>query len=115
MSSKEFNIDNIRQYDEIFGREKMRNLFSEYKQKAEDDLSRVTQLLKQSQMEDLRLIYHSLRSSSQVFGMMGFSFACQDIEQKILDGEKNDNLNKFIRLSRQIYEQELVDVMAFLK
>lgn len=115
MNSKEFNIDNIRQYDEIFGREKMLNLFSEYKQKVEDDLSRAAQLLKQSQTEDLRLIYHSLRSSSQVFGMMGFSFVCQDIEQRILDGEKVDKLDKIIRLSRQIYEQELVDVIAFLK
>ncbi len=108
-------MDNIRQYDEIFGREKMRNLFSEYRQKAEEDLSRVKNLLDNEQTEELRLIYHSLRSSSQVFGMMGFSFACQDIEQRILDGEKSEKLDKFIQLSCQIYERELADVVTFLE
>lgn len=115
MNSKNFSLDNIRQYDEIFGREKMQNLFSEYREKAETDLSRAGRLLENEQTEELRLIYHSLRSSSQVFGMMGFSFTCQDIEQRILDGEPSEKLDKFIQLSRQIYEQELVDVVTFLK
>ena len=115
MSSKNFSLDYIRQYDEIFGREKMLRLFSEYRQKAETDLSRTEELLKNEKTEELRLIYHSLRSSSQVFGMMGFSFACQDIEQRILDGETSEKLDKFIGLSRQIYERELVDVVTFLK
>ena len=63
----------------------------------------------------LRLIFHSLRSSSLVFGMQGFSFACQDIEERLLNDEDLQTVAKFMQLSKKIYEQELASVIQVLK
>lgn len=115
MKNKNFNIETIKQYEAIFGHEKMINLFNEYQEKAEQDLNRVDSLIAQNSRDGLRLIFHSLRSSSLVFGMQGFSFACEDIEEKILNGEELKTIAKFIELSKKIYEQELSSVTKILK
>lgn len=115
MMNKNFNIETIKQYDAIFGHEKMIALFDEYKCKAESDLNQVDRLIAKNSRDDLRLIFHSLRSSSLVFGMQGFSFACQDIEERILNGEELKAIAKFMELSKKIYEQELISVTKVLK
>lgn len=115
MMNKNFNIETIKQYEAIFGHEKMINLFHEYQEKAEQDLSQVDRLIAKNSRDDLRLVFHSLRSSSLVFGMQGFSFACQDIEERILAGEDLKKIDNFIQLSKKIYKQELVHVTEILQ
>ncbi len=115
MMNKNFNIEIIKQYEAIFGHEKMIDLFKEYQEKAENDLNQVDRLIEKKSRDTLRLIFHSLRSSSLVFGMQGFSFACQDIEERLLNDEDLQTVAKFMQLSKKIYEQELASVIQVLK
>lgn len=78
----EISVENIKQYEQVFGREKMQRLWLEFVEDAKQKLAG-TELRDQ---ESQRLAFHSLRSSGLVFGMTDFSAFCQAAEEDILKG-----------------------------
>lgn len=101
-------LENIQQYEQIFGREKMRALWAEFVNDATAKLDKIEECDHEAQ----RLAYHSLRSSSQVFGMMEFSRLCEEREEEILAGmpvkaDKAEN-------SRQLLKTSMAEVEAYL-
>lgn len=79
----EISIENIKQYEQVFGYKKMRHLWSEFVDDARQKLAGVELRDRESQ----RLAFHSLRSSCLVFGMTDFSVFCQTAEEEILSGK----------------------------
>lgn len=77
------SIENIKQYEQVFGRAKMQRLWSEFFNDAKQTLAEV----EKKEQEAQRLAFHSLRSSSLVFGMVKFSSFCQTAEEYILKGK----------------------------
>lgn len=76
------SIDSLKQYEQIFGQEKMCRLWREFTEDARQKLNQA----ENGNKEELRLVFHSLRSSSLVFGMTEFSAFCQKTEEEILNG-----------------------------
>lgn len=110
-----FNAGALQQYETVFGSDKMKQLFGEFRQKADEDLTSVPVLLKEDAREKLRLIYHSLRSSSLVFGMEGFSALCREIEESLLSGAALKEFTALSETAARIYGQEITQVENYLK
>ena len=78
----EISVENIKQYEQVFGRAKMQRLWLEFIDDAKQKLADV----ELRDQEGQRLAFHSLRSSGLVFGMTDFSAFCQTTEEDILKG-----------------------------
>lgn len=88
------DFDALKQYEDIFGPEKMKQLWREYF----DDARQKLQKPEEKSSDEIRLIYHSLRSSSLVFGMARFAEICEKIEEYVL--EKRD-INEILPLIKE--------------
>lgn len=77
---KRVDYEIIKQYEEVFGRLKMMSLLEDFSTDANDKLGNIEQL----SLEGQRLAYHSLRSSSLVFGLCELSELCEKLEEKAL-------------------------------
>src|SRR5574344_3053960 len=72
-------------YEKMFGIEKIYDLFTEFLSKVTDDLTKAKQIVNEGNSQELRIIYHTLRSSCLIFGMNKFSQECSKIEEKFLN------------------------------
>ena len=93
------NKDAFEQYRKVFGTEKMRLLWQEFYESTENKLQ---QIEKQSP-EDIRLCFHTLRSSSLVFGLEEFSKTCEMIEEAVLNNENFAKIKKYVDKTRRIF------------
>lgn len=103
-----FESANIKQYEQIFGREKMRALWAEFVSDAATKLK----VIEVQDSESQRLAYHSLRSSSQVFGLMMFSETCQKREEEILAGTLITPEKAFA--DKQLLNESMAEVETYL-
>lgn len=101
--------DTIKQYQSIVGKEKMRKLWFEFINESASTLNDV----ENENVESQRLIYHSLRSSSLVFGMRRFSDFCHVLEEKIL--QKGPLSAEDIKQSRKIMRQSIEAVNDYMQ
>ena len=106
-----FEKENLAQYIKIFGAEKMKGLWKEFLESAQEGFLKIG---KTNVSESVRLIYHNLHSSSLVFGMKGFSDMCGKIEKAIMQGQKIEKLEKEIQNSKMVYEKEVQKVDEYL-
>lgn len=104
------NKSAIEQYSNIFGNEKMAYLWKEFLDKACLDLAQVDKYLTTNAYNELRLIYHSLRSSSLVFGMEDFSAVCKEIEEKILENSSTEGLEEKVKKGQEIFNNNRKEV-----
>ena len=110
MFSRIFNKRMLKSYRKVFTHEKMMNLYAEFKTLTNDQLKRAS---KTKDKEELRFIFHSLKSSSLVFGMVKFSKCNAQLEQKVLDGK--ELLAKEIEECTMLYKRSLEKVDAYLR
>lgn len=103
-----FNKKQLVEYQQFFGSSKLIKLFQEFRK----DTAQKFLCLASSSPEDQRLIFHSLKSSSLVFGMTKFSKLCAKLEQKILDNK--EILAKDIVQCHSIYNQSVLKVDHYL-
>lgn len=107
------NIDIIREYEAVFGSQKMQQLWHEFETQAVDYLSQAD--TKKYNIEELRLRFHSLRSSALVFGMEAFSVQCSKLEEAIVNGAKLPEIAQDIHNATIIFDQQRHFVSAYLK
>ena len=88
------NKDAFEQYRKVFGTEKMRLLWQEFSESTENKLQ---------QIEKQRLCFHTLRSSSLVFGLEEFSKNCEMIEEAVLNNENFAKIKKYVDKTRRIF------------
>lgn len=108
---KLINNEAICQYQKIFGAEKMKALWQEFVETSNDKLNRI----ENKSPEEIRLAFHSLRSSSLIFGLESFSKSCAEIEEKILNGENLTKLKKYIDKSKNIFDNSKQSVAEFFE
>lgn len=111
----DINLSNMQRYEQIFGLEKMQFLFEEFQQKARSELNTADCLFAEEKLDSLRLMFHSMRSAALVFGMDGFSESCALIEENIINGQFIEMLEKEIKQSKMIFDEEIIAVSAYLK
>lgn len=100
----------LQQYESFFGQEKMLELWHEYFNKAQSDLRGVASL----NPEEQRLLYHSLRSSSLVFGMQKFAACCTAVEEAILTKAQAETLLPKIEEAAAVFEMDVQEVRNYL-
>ena len=93
------NKKTLEQYCQIFGRERMKSLWSDFQTTTEEKLSNINEADK----EQIRLCFHSLRSSSLVFGMEKFALCCEKIENLLVEESELYDLQKSIDKSKELY------------
>ena len=103
-----FDLAALQQYEQIFGREKMQNLWTEFVSDARAKLDNIENSNKESQ----RLAYHSLRSSSQVFGMNIFAQICTQREEQILAGTEVGETEA--ESDRKLLAESMAEVESYL-
>lgn len=101
--------DTIRQYQNIVGKDKMRKLWQEFINECAARLNDVDIKTKDEQ----RLIFHSLRSSSLVFGMRILSDFCHQMEEKIVSGNRLSEED--IKQSRKLMRKSLDAVNEYMQ
>lgn len=93
------NKTSLEQYVAVFGAEKMKLLWQEFCNSTENKLKNI----ENASREEIRLCFHSLRSSSLVFGLDELSKNCEDIEQAVLSGEKIAEIKKYIDKTKKLF------------
>ena len=107
--------ERLRQYEDIFGREKMLFLFREYLHKTDADMPKIAELAAKNDLDGLRIIHHSLVSASLVFGMNKFAATCRKIEEMILEGRTPAELASEMEQSKIFLETEKQQVKHYLE
>lgn len=111
MTRSEIDFAAIEQYQKIFGKEKICSLWDEFKNDTMKDLEEI----ENKEREDIRLKFHSWRSSSLVFGLTGFSAECEKAEKMVLEGQNSENIKKAIDNCKKIFHNIQKEVERFLK
>ena len=107
-----FVSEDLQQYEITFGLEKISFLWNEFLENSRESIEKTQ---KTQDVKELRLLYHNLKSSSLIFGMRGFAKLCSVIEQKIIDGQNAENLEKEIKSSKILFNEEILMVENYLK
>ena len=94
----------------VFGAEKMQMLWREFRDSTENKLKNI----ENETPEEIRLCFHSLRSSSLVFGLDELSKNCEIIEQSILSGEKIAKIKKYIDKTKKLFYNACESVNVLL-
>lgn len=97
--------DMLSQYEKLSGRTKILELWQLFLNDAEEKMARAVA----AKGEELRLIFHSLRSSSLVFDMTEFAQNCREIEEKLLAGGTIDESD--LAKSKEILKNNIQDVI----
>lgn len=100
----------IEQYEAVFGPEKMRVLWGEFLESCREKLADI----ENKTTEEIRLAYHSMRSSCLVFGMVNFAKLCEKLEELALNGAKPAKMKKDIDISKKVFDNETKIVADFL-
>ncbi len=105
------NIDRetLEQYKSIFGAEKMRSLWNDFI----DDAGKKLDKIENADNEAQRLAYHSLHSSSLVFGLKEFAELCTVYEDKVLGGGRITSDEA--AASRRMLKQNIAEADTYLK
>lgn len=109
MKNPKINHRHLEEYRTIFGQDKMFRLWHDFLENAEQGwLS-----LNCDDYKALRLLFHSWKSSSLVFGMDDFSHCCAQIEENILSHHHWDKLAEMIEQSKNCYQDSVKEVNAY--
>lgn len=74
-----FNRQPVDEYIRFFGKEKICGLFRLYLTETKEQMSRLPDLLQQNKKEEIKRLFHNLKSSSAAFGLDKFSRLCTKI------------------------------------
>lgn len=109
--NKEVNLNAIKEYEKIFGPDKMRLLWQEFLV----DSAKKLEMIELKEPAEIRLAFHSLRSSSLVFGMVAFAKDCAEIENAVLQAQDSAILKKHIDKSKKIFDNSKRMVAEFFE
>lgn len=110
-----FNPKTPESYLAFFGKEKFMNLFQEYSLDTLQKFRDVEELIKKPMGEEMRVIYHSLKSASLVFGLDSFAELCAKIENKIVVEQFDDELKQEIKNSRKLWDESVKHITSYLE
>ncbi len=99
MNNDLFDEKEAGQYLNIFGADKMGCLWEDFVK----DTSRTLEDVGNQSREDIRLKFHSWRSSAKVFGLKSFVQECENIENMVLNGENIENIKKIVDKCKKIF------------
>lgn len=110
-----FNPEILRDYISQMGRSTMFSLWEDYIAKNRELLEKSQPALKRGDWAELRIIYHSLKSSSAVFGLDKFVELCTKVEEAIISGKKDAETSNLICNSLKLWEESLAAAATFWK
>ncbi len=111
MNNALFDEKEAGQYLSIFGEDKMGCLWQEFLQ----DTTETLESIESQDREDIRLKFHSWRSSAKVFGLKSFVQQCENIENMTINGENIENIKKTIDNCKKIFHNAQKEANRFFK
>jgi len=105
------NIKHLQEYEQIFLSQKMEYLWCEYLSCSSSSWDKLDSMNE----EQLRLTFHSWKSSSQIFGMEKFVRQCAAIEEKLSKHQPRSMVENLIKSCRQCYCDSTALVAAYFK
>ena len=96
------NLSRFDEYRNVFGTKKIYSLWCEFIEQSKQNWKNI----EDANWEEKRLIFHSWRSSSQVFGMDDFSAICLVIEDRIIR-HRLSGVDILITKSQDIFEESV--------
>jgi len=103
------NIKQLQEYENIFRSHKMAFLWREYLSCSSSSWARIELM----DAEQLRLAFHSWKSSSQIFGMDEFVRRCAAVEEKLSKHLSREDVEKQINGCRECYQKSIAEVEAY--
>lgn len=101
----------LSQYIATIGHKKILSLWQDFKIDAKQKFEKMDV----QDEQNMRLMFHSLKSSSKIFGMEDFSGFCHKIEISLIEQEKKDDIIQQVKQSRKILSRQVMEVDMFLK
>ena len=102
------NWRHLNEYARIFGLSKMHGLWCEFVKQGTFSWKEI----ETGDLEGRRLIFHSWKSSSQIFGMDEFSALCASLEEHILS-RRLDKLDEAVEQCRQCYHNSVQEIIPY--
>ena len=111
MSENEIDFNLVLQYQNIFGKPKYLMLWEDFCQQTDNLFA----TLSYNNREDLRLKFHSLRSSSKVFGLTYLSYHAEIIENLIINDENIEKIKKTVDICEKIFHNTQKELNRFFE
>lgn len=111
MTENLVNWKHFNEFQHIFGREKMAYLWQEYLTQSRGSWQKIPPEV----CEELRLTFHSWKSSSQIFGLDEFSKRCARIEDHILNRRHLDLLPEMIHDCKNCFEASTAEIIPYFE
>lgn len=109
MNDEKIDWESLKQYQKIFGTDKMQMLWQEFLHNTLEDIADI----EDKDLQTIRLKFHSWRSSSQVFGLKGFSRECEAIEEMAISCENIEKIKKTIDNCKKTFHNTQKEVDRF--
>lgn len=104
-----FNRQRVDEYIRFFGKEKIRELFRLYLTETKEQMSRLPDLLQQNKKEEIKRLFHNLKSASSAFGLDKFSQLCTKINDCPEISEERDILP-----AQRLWQKSIRKVCGYL-
>lgn len=106
MIDRYINRQHLQEYIDIFPQEKMMKLWQEFLSSSAESWKNLSKM----RPEQMRLVFHSWKSNSQVFGMDAFARQCAVLEEKLLKRQTVDSLSTDIENCLYCYKLSVDEV-----
>lgn len=104
-----FNRQRVDEYIRFFGKEKICKLFRLYLTETKKQMSRLPDLLQQNKKEEIKSLFHNLKSASSAFGLDKFSQLCTKINDCPEISEERDILP-----AQRLWQKSIRKVCGYL-
>lgn len=110
-----FNKSTPESYAVSLGFPVLLNLWLDYLEDCESKFQKIETLLKEEDWNNLRILFHSLKSSSLIFGLDKFSELCTKIERNILQNDISDNFISEINSVKNLWLESIHEAMSYFQ
>ncbi len=113
--SEVFNREMPETYKKMLGEQKFLQLWEEYLSDAGAKFEKAAAYLSGRDAENLRIIFHSLKSSSLIFGLDKFAELCTKIENNLVAGDFSEETGKKIKNSKNIWLESIKEAEPYFR
>ena len=106
----DFSKQRLEEYSKALGLQKLQELWKNFEAETDNFFENPV-----SEIQSLRLKFHSLHSDALVFGLEKFSKYCGETEEAILSGVKAEKLEYKIKEAQTIFNHQRKQVSAYFE
>lgn len=102
-------------YADALGFSELLNLWLDYLEDCESKFQKIDTFLEKEDWNSLRIVFHSLKSASLIFGLDKFSETCTKIERNILQNNFSEECISEINSVKNLWLESTREAMSYFK